>query len=124
MLFARNLKERLMGNAIWIERHVGGCIQSNLSTETFSRLIAPVIVEAINQQLNEVELEIRIAEVAQKNLKSNYEIALTINCVNGAVVHEAKNQGLPAFEGIYLLLSYALIGRFFSITSRKIGYIL
>lgn len=124
MLFARNLKDRLMGDANWVERNVGRCVQNNLSRDTFLELIAPVIDEAISQQMNQVELEIRIAELARRNLKSNDEIAETIYCVNGVVVYTAINQGLPAFENAYLLLSCALIGRFFSTMSRRIGYIL
>lgn len=112
-----------MGNATWIERHVGECVQNKLSRNTFLRIIAPIIDEAINQQINQIELEIRIAEIVRRHLNRNDEVAETIYCVNGAVVYQAKDRGLPTFENMYLFLSCALIGRFFSITSKRIGYI-
>lgn len=123
MIFAKNLRDRLLGNVEWIERHIGDCVTGHLSRPTFLATVQPIIDVGISQQVSQVDVETRIAELAQRRLNHNDELAQTVDCVNEKVVHEARNQNLPAFEGIYLRLSCALLGRFFYIFSKKIGYI-
>lgn len=123
MIFARNLRDRLLSSAKWIEQHIDDCVRDNLSIPTFLATIQPIIDEGINHNLSQVDVETRIAELAQRHINHNDELAQTIDCVNGKIVQAARNQNLPSFEGIYMRLSCAILGRFFYISAKKLGYL-
>lgn len=114
---------QLMKNKNWTKTHVGHCVESHLSKQTFLENILPIIQRARDQSQSEEDLEYKIAELANDNLHAENDIANTINCINGRVIHEAESKGLTTFEGLYLPLACALFGRFFSIISSEIGYV-
>jgi hypothetical protein len=122
-MFARTLRDELMGNDNWINTHVGNCVETKISREKFLSTVLPLIEESLGQQLSQVDLEKKIAKLAQSNLKTANELSKAIDCINGRVIHEARNRGLPAFEGVYLPLSCALFGRYIFSSCKSIGYI-
>ena len=122
----RAMKKRLgdlVKNKSWITLHVGECVEKNISRTTFLEKIFPVIVHASKEHSNQVDFELNLAKLGESHLSSESEIAATINCIGDKIVQEAQKAGLRLPGSIYVPLSCALFGRFFSIVSERVGYI-
>ena len=107
----------------WIGQHVRPCVETHLKRQTVELIIMPKVNQLLNNEGCTEQAFVRELSLEFDGKKSLTDVKKTLSCIETKVGYEIESRNLVIVEVFVAHMCSSLLGKFFYLSCKEVGYI-